>query len=370
MNPKITNLDENDEILTFTLSNVNVSIANALRRIILSDIPCVVFKTIPYENSKVNIEVNTTKFNNEIIKQRLSCIPIHISDKDFPIDDYIVEIDKTNNTNTIDYITTEDFKIKNVKLNNYVKEGTVQKIFPKNNITNRYIDFVVLNPKINETIDGEQLKLSCKLAIGTSKEESMFNVVSTCSYKFTQDPGLVENEWSKREKILIKEGKIKEELEFLKQDWLLLDAKRLYIKDSFDFIIETIGIYENLKLVDLACNIMINKVNLFITSVQSNISLINESNTTLENCYDIKLENEDYTLGKVLEYILYERYFTEKQILVYCGFLKKHPHQTFSIIRIAFKDIVENGDIIAVLSDVSKTAIEIFTKIRDNFTLE
>ena len=38
----------------------------------------IVFRTTPYEKNDANFEVNSTKLNNEILKQRLSCIPIHI----------------------------------------------------------------------------------------------------------------------------------------------------------------------------------------------------------------------------------------------------------------------------------------------------
>ena len=36
-------------------------------------------------------------------------------------------------------------------------------------------------------------------------------------------------------------------------------SKRFYKENSFDFQIENIGIYSNEKLLQLACNIMINK---------------------------------------------------------------------------------------------------------------
>ena len=54
MDPVLTELNEKDDILKFTISNINVSLANAIRRIILSDIPCIVFETLPHEknNSK------------------------------------------------------------------------------------------------------------------------------------------------------------------------------------------------------------------------------------------------------------------------------------------------------------------------------
>ena len=70
---------ETDGIMTFTIENANVSIANALRRTILSDINCVVMDT-SLEKKDIKIFKNTTRFNNEILKQRLGSIPIHIKD--------------------------------------------------------------------------------------------------------------------------------------------------------------------------------------------------------------------------------------------------------------------------------------------------
>ena len=51
---------------------INSSLINVIRRIILADIPCFVFRTFPYSENKANIEINTARFNNEIIKQRLN----------------------------------------------------------------------------------------------------------------------------------------------------------------------------------------------------------------------------------------------------------------------------------------------------------
>lgn len=85
MNPKIDNISDKGNTLQFTLSGVNVSLANALRRTILSDIPIAVFKTSPYEENKAIIYSNTSRLNNEILKQRLSCVPIHIRDLKIPL---------------------------------------------------------------------------------------------------------------------------------------------------------------------------------------------------------------------------------------------------------------------------------------------
>ena len=88
--PKVKDGLENSKtkLLTFTLENANVSVANALRRTILSDIPTVVFDT-----SKENIQItkNTCRLHNEILKQRLGCIPIPIKDPE-GIENLTIEI--------------------------------------------------------------------------------------------------------------------------------------------------------------------------------------------------------------------------------------------------------------------------------------
>ena len=90
----ISKITEENNILSFTLSGANVSIANGLRRVV-SEISAVIFRTSPYEKNMATFEINTTRMNNELLKQRLSCIPIY-ADVDFPVKDYMLMVDKQN----------------------------------------------------------------------------------------------------------------------------------------------------------------------------------------------------------------------------------------------------------------------------------
>ena len=65
----------NKYFTSLNLKNLDVSIVNALRRTCLSNIPTYVMK-----DEDINISVNTSRFNNEILKQRIQCIPVHILD--------------------------------------------------------------------------------------------------------------------------------------------------------------------------------------------------------------------------------------------------------------------------------------------------
>ena len=62
-------------------------------------------------------------------------------------------------------------------------------------------------------------------------------------------------------------------------------------------------------------------------------------------------------------------FFKNEKILSYVGFIKKHPHDSFSIIRIVFKDNdnsnVENIKIL--LSSCADKAIEIYDNLNRNF---
>ena len=64
---------------------------------------------------------------------------------------------------------------------------------------------------------------------------------------------------------------------------------------------------------------------------------------------------------------IYEKYFEESKELSYCGFIKKHPHDLDSIIRLTFKEDVSNDLIITYLTDCVKRLQEIFIKIKDEF---
>ena len=104
MNPIVEQFSQKQDELTFTISGLNVSLANAIRRTILSDISIAVFRTSPYEKNDANIIINTSRLNNEIIKQRLSCIPIFIKNiEEFPLDKYYVEVKVENISSSLKF---------------------------------------------------------------------------------------------------------------------------------------------------------------------------------------------------------------------------------------------------------------------------
>ena len=372
MKPSISNLSEESGRLTFTLSGVNVSIANALRRIIISEIPCVVFRTTPHDENRLNIELNTSRMNNELIKQRMSCVPIHITDVSTPIANYEIIVNKKNDGDVIEYVTTKDITIKDTQTGKMLSDTAVRKIFPPDPITGDYIDIVRLRPRLSEDIHGEHLKFIAKLDIGTAKENGSFNVVSTCSYGNTEDPIRVKEKLGEMLASMNTSGMDADTIEFKKKDWLLLNAQMQSIPDSFDFIIETVGPFTNMDIVLKGAFVMIDKIMTFKSIIQSDEGLISQSETTLENGFDIKLISEDYTLGKALEFVLYSNHydrFSEKsdKTLTFCGFRKPHPHIDESVIRVGFVSSVDKQTVVRILVEACKVLEATFIGIADFF---
>ena len=340
MTSKIADLKEEDGKMTFTISNIDVSYVNAIRRTILSDIPIVVFKTTPYEENKANIITNTSRLNNEIVKQRLSCIPICITNlEEFPIKNYLLELDVENKTDTSIIVTTKDFKIKDISKNKYLEDNDVKQLFPPyippNGNGEYYIDFLRLRPKLTDEIPGEKIKLTCEFSIGTSREDSTFNVTGTCSYGFTPNPEKIEEQLEIRKQKWKDEGMSEKQIKFESANWKLLEGMRYVIRNSFDFILESVGIYNNEDIIIKACIILYKKLSELKQSIEQNQIEIIQSDNTLENCYDVILVNEDYTIGNILNHELYKIFYTDLKFINYVGFKKIHPHDTDSILRIS-----------------------------------
>ena len=373
MDPVVKNLSEDASALYFTLEGVEMSIANALRRIILSEIPTVVIETDTYEKNQCNILINTGRLHNEILKQRLSCIPIHTThmrdteDQKALPGNYQLMVDVKNDTDNIIYVTTEDFKLRDKKTGTVLSHEEQEKLFPglfpKNVQTQSDIDFARLRPKVGIEIEGEQLSLIADFSVNIAKESSMFNVVSKCAYGNTPDKDKAVTVWDKVEAKLRADGETDSDIKFQKENFRILDTQRHFIPNSFDFVVETVGVYDNREIITKACVVLQNKFIDMVQMVDSGVVSILTSETTMDYCYDIHLEDEDYTLGKIIEYLMYTKFYEKQGVLSFCGFKKFHPHDTKATVRVAFKEKNEKSMVGNLLREVCVDAQQVFKDI-------
>lgn len=376
MDPKISTIVEENGILRFQLSNINVSFANAIRRTMLSDIQTLVMRDSPYEESTIKITKNTTRLNNEIIRHRLSCVPIH-HDIDFPVDKYNFVIEMENTGNSVIMVTTGDIKVIDTDTGKEAPSSIAKQLFPPDAISRDYIPIVRLNPRISEQQPGEAITLVAKAAIGTAGENSAFNIVSCAAYAMTIDKEKQEQELIKHLKTLkaeyLKQGMPKDEVEeslnYEKNSWLALEGKRITKKNSFDFEVETVGVFSNEEIVRRSCDVLVNSLDeLEIILSQTNaLADLFEVNSIGEYVM-VKLENYDYTIAKVIEAILYIRNWESKEKmdgLDYIATVRPHPHIPEIYLRLHF---VEGLDDRVSLQERSRMIIlNAITECKDIF---
>lgn len=151
--------------LEFDLKNCVPSFANALRRILISQIP-----TVAIEH--VTIYENNTVFPDEYIAHRLGLIPIkncldqmYISDEENWRNVLNFKIDVTNSSDDIMLLTSDSIDF-----------------MPLSGQSDFY-DLVSKNVLICKMAPGNVVKMSLKAILGKGEEHAKWSPVSLCSYK-------------------------------------------------------------------------------------------------------------------------------------------------------------------------------------------
>ncbi len=400
-------------LLSFRLEKINVSLANALRRTIIADVPIIVMDTRvfqPHETGgsfalkdECQIFKNTTRLNNEIIKARLGCIPVYpwkeiMNDTNTGIQweklrKYKMRLQlKNTSPDEVIMVTSQHFHIYDVDTDKPIKENHDKirdTIFPKNPITDQYIDLVRLRPILAQHLDGEEIDLECRFSKGVSRNDGMFNAACLCVYtntideeKATQKRNEYEDELKK--KYDAKDAKDAKEIEFQLKNFDLLDRQRCFVEDSFDFQIESVYendsgcFFNNAYIVRSAAEHLMFQFKNIMVEMQGSHPIgrqfeLKKSESTIPNSYDIVIENEDYTIGKCLEFVFYRVFFKKLGVLTYCGYKKFHPHDTHSVIRIAFSssssspDEIMNRIIPNMIGSAAFYSLKFFLKIFQAF---
>ena len=358
----------------FELANIHHSTANAIRRIMLSSIKTVGFRTEPYTACDINVIVNDTPLHNQFALHRISMIPINVAKPEsFDVDDYLFSIKLSNNTNKIMKITSEHFQIKQISTNKMFSREEVKKFFPPDIITGHYIYIDILRPKyfvpsqdvskevvaemnrefkkLNIGEDIMHFHIEGKASISNASENGHYTAVSCASYLNTVDPdkaltGLKSYIDSQNEMAKIKNITPMTPDKLTRRFELTERARFFYTNDKeepnvFTFKIETVGIIPSLIIFHRAITILKDKIHTFISNLiakNENIITINTSEQ-LNGGYDLIVKDEDDTLGNIIQShlcMLFADYGLpkEQRKLKYIGYKRPHPlekHIIFSI---------------------------------------
>jgi len=368
----------NAEELSFEIADADVCIINALRRVLLSEVPSLVFRGFPHKDNKINIIKNNSKFNNEYIKHRMQCIPIFMSDpSEFENmkEKYQLRLNVSNNTNNLIYVTTDQFVLcvrgSDKPLPGYEKQ--IRKMFPQDPISGGNIPICCLRPRIADTDDVEEIQMIIDFSTGTSKEDACWNVVTKCCFENKKDDERFARILKKEPKAVEQHFKSQADIDnYMRiemspeevRDFEIIESQRVFIPNHFVMYVQSVGIYSNEYLISFAANYMIRRLDEFnsflatasiknVCHSMDNYCLLRDT-TTLKKIITLYVKHDDYTMGKVIEKYLY--YMTKKEVF-YVSFKKEHPHDTHSLVLFSYKnpDVTDE----TVIGDLRKVTMEL-----------
>mgnify|MGYP006092114693 CR=1 FL=1 len=177
MSKYFKNFVQDFETLNFDVYGLTPSFCNAIRRIMISEIETIGFRSSYNEESDIMIEKNTSSLHNEFLGHRLSLLPIHYPPKD--IADYVKEkyefiIDIVNNSDDKMDVTSKDIKILDKVTGKYLSEAQTRNFFPPGRISKDFILIDRLKPNQIEGTDGESLKIIMKADKDIGKTHSRY----------------------------------------------------------------------------------------------------------------------------------------------------------------------------------------------------
>ncbi|KAJ3297717.1 45 kDa subunit of RNA polymerase II [Borealophlyctis nickersoniae] len=191
--PQVHITEVKKESISFTLSNTDLSVANALRRIMLAEVPTVAI-------DMVEVDVNTSVLSDEFIAHRMGLIPLASHDVkflNFTRDcGCLVSCSRCAINLEIDVSATEDRTL-NVTARNLISQHpSIAPVFESDDDTG------VLITKLKK---GQQIKLKCVAKKGTGKEHAKWNPCAGVAFEYDPHNKLrhttywyeesVKNEW-------------------------------------------------------------------------------------------------------------------------------------------------------------------------------
>jgi DNA-directed RNA polymerase subunit L len=364
--------DKRNTYVEFELANIHFSTANAIRRVMISQVKTVGFRTEPYKACDIKVVANDTPLHNQFSLHRLAMVPINVPNPDkFNIDDYQFIIDVSNNTNVGRNVTTEDFQIKQISTNKFLSREEVKRFFPPDPITGDYILLNKLRPKyfvphhtlsrevVNEMAkdfdnpveDVMRFHIEGKASISNGAENGHYSPVAVACYVNTVDPQRAEvglREYIDKENEKAKNMGIEPpSMEKMKRRFELTEQSRyFYINDKqepnvFTFKIETVGIIPSLVVFHRAIEIVKDKLTTFVNNLvnRNEAAITINVSSQLEGGYEFIVANEDDTLGNIVQSHLALMYADlnlakEQRKLKFVGYKRPHPlekHILFSM---------------------------------------
>ena len=262
-----------ESFLPIRLTNVDISVANALRRIFTSEIP-----NLGFNQDNVKIISNTSQYHREVLIERLGFITVDtLASEKYNQSDLVFSICDANDpskplkndTNSVLKVTVH----KHIYIQNSVKRSKIktETLCPFDSL------LLTLNP-------GESIHTVAQATLGTGRQHAIWQS-SIVMYKF-------ETKMDRTDQL----ESIEDE-----QNYLGRDKKQ---PDGVILTIESIGKFSSVAILKRGISVLKKKLENFryhLLNHDTSDKVSVEIDENIPNLVKLKINNEDHTLGHVLE---------------------------------------------------------------------
>jgi hypothetical protein len=358
--------------LTFRWSGIHVSYANALQRTLLSDVPMIGFRTSPFEKNESVIAINTSRTHDQLMQQRLSCLPVHaLPTEEDPdamevvagggsipswarhlpeVPAYLqnarIRLRQHNRSDTELVVTTEHIEVVDGvgPTARAWKTEQVRRLFPPfvppESSSEYFIPFVRLAPQWSSDQPGEQLDLECPFALVTAREKATYNAVGTAGFAGTLDLPRQTTELATCVTQWKDKGYTPDEIAFQTANWRCLDGRRIVVPGSFDFVVASVGVETHGSVVVRACRQLVRQGVRLRDQVHRREWVVQPTPDTLARGFDVLIPIKGTTWCRLLSHELFVEGVStpSSRVFSFVAGDAMHPHDSTSKLRLVLAE--------------------------------
>ena len=325
--PQVIVRSESPKSLKFELHYANLEVANALRRVILAEVPTIAPKYDQYnlENPLLNdvfIKKNTTVLHDQIMGHRISMLPIHMGRDAITSherDDFKFVLNVTNEGSVPMNVTTKDivvFDRDGSPLNDMQRDL----LFPPDAVTLDHPIIARLKP------NGDTFNCEFYGRRGVARDNARWCAASTCAFQNVVDDSLALRDLEQK----IAAMKNGEETDIREQHHSI-DRHRCFKVDPMGdpaeiaFHIESECGMTSAEIVISAFDVIIGKLVDFPNKIK-----IDKSHPEDPSFFMVTLSDEDHSMGNMYQAMCY-RLFPD---IEYIGYYMPHPLERNIVLKI------------------------------------
>jgi len=374
--PKISEVESVNGELRFVLSGddsygFDKSLANAIRRVLLTDIPTVGFNLYSDgENNDLTMTVNNSSLHNEMLLHRIALMPLYINPINYmknhlfmckvkhdsvepfkfvSMNDVEIYPLKSGFQERIDHYFDESYdmspdderilkeQLRTVNIENYDLEKPLSQkkkdeIYRPYKFRGNTHYCLITELKTTNTEDTyQEIQFYGSPSVGFGYQDAKFQGVSQATYSFQIDENMVDEILKDK---ISREDVPEDERESYEKKFRLRESERYFYRDntgeanSYNFAIKSSHYFDSENLFKMSIDILIQKCeNLkleFIQFLKEEASRVSVENDK-EYIYRYEVEGESHTLGNLIQSHMMRYCVNDESIINLIGYKKPHP---------------------------------------------